>query len=72
MFSFKIFIGYYHGASSIVHGGNYVDDFGYYKAHHGFSIVNGGFSYNGVGKFRCFIRFLYIIKSQNKSWLFEK
>ncbi|VDI65604.1 Hypothetical predicted protein, partial [Mytilus galloprovincialis] len=41
--------GYYHGASSIVHGGNYVDDFGYYKAHHGFSIVNGGFSYNGAG-----------------------
>ncbi|VDI26165.1 Hypothetical predicted protein [Mytilus galloprovincialis] len=42
------FFGYYHGASSIVHGGNYVDDFGYYKAHHGFSIVNGGFSYNGA------------------------
>ncbi|XP_071159506.1 uncharacterized protein [Mytilus edulis] len=42
------FFGYYHGASSIVNGGNYVDDFGYYKAHHGFSIVNGGFSYNGA------------------------
>ncbi|CAG2224235.1 unnamed protein product [Mytilus edulis] len=41
-------LGYYHGASSIVNGGNYVDDFGYYKAHHGFSIVNGGFSYNGA------------------------
>ena len=46
----KYFIGYYHG-SSIVHGGDYLDDFGYYKAHHGFSIVNGGFSYKGAGEF---------------------
>ncbi|VDI26162.1 Hypothetical predicted protein [Mytilus galloprovincialis] len=42
------FFGYYHGSSSIVHGSDYIDDFGYYKAHHGFTIVNGGFSYNGA------------------------
>nr|ALA16016.1 YGH-rich protein-1 [Mytilus coruscus] len=42
------FFDYYHDTSSIVHGGDYIDDFGYYKAHHGFNIVNGGFSYNGA------------------------
>ena len=42
------------GYSNVGYGAGYsggiIYDYGYYKSHHGFAIVNNRFTYGGIGK----------------------
>ncbi|CAG2224236.1 unnamed protein product [Mytilus edulis] len=49
----KHLFSYYNGYSSVGYGAGYsggiIYDYGYYKSHHGFAIVNNRFTYGGIG-----------------------
>ncbi|OPL20461.1 hypothetical protein AM593_08955, partial [Mytilus galloprovincialis] len=49
----KHLFSYYNGYSNVGYGAGYsggiIYDYGYYKSHHGFAIVNNRFTYGGIG-----------------------